>query len=149
MTSDKTVDWPKYVCAILEDAQGRLLLESRPDDARLAAGRLTCFGGRLEKAETPEECLRRELREELNWEPRSLEKRVALWVARELVAWFYHAALDVGIDQLRIAPSYKAVLVSRLALSSEFESSEIPLSPWHAAALGAWLEGTTVVELDA
>jgi 8-oxo-dGTP pyrophosphatase MutT (NUDIX family) len=142
------VDWPKYVCAILEDAQGRLLLESRPDDARLAAGRLTCFGGRREAAESPEECLRRELREELSWEPRTLEKRVSLWVAGDLVAWFYHAVLDVEIDQLRIAPGFKAVLVSRVALS-EFALSEIPVSPWHRAALGAWLDGRTAVELDA
>jgi 8-oxo-dGTP pyrophosphatase MutT (NUDIX family) len=135
--------WPHYVCAILEDAEGRILLESRPDHARLAAGRLTCFGGRRDAAETPEDCLRRELREELNWEPRKLEMRVALWVAGDLVAWFYHAVLNVGADQLRTAPGYKAVLVSRLALS------EFPISPWHAAALGAWLVGKPAVELDA
>jgi 8-oxo-dGTP pyrophosphatase MutT (NUDIX family) len=137
------VDWPKYVCAILEDAEGRLLLESRPDDARLAAGRLTCFGGRREAAETPEACLRRELREELSWEPRTLEKRVELRVAGDLVAWFYHAVLDVGFDQLRIPPGYKTLLVSRLALSN------LPVSPWHAAVLSAWLDGRTTVELNA
>jgi 8-oxo-dGTP pyrophosphatase MutT (NUDIX family) len=136
------IDWPQYVCAILEDAEGRLLLESRPNDARLAAGRLTCFGGRREVTETPEECLRRELREELSWEPRTLEERVALWVAGDLVAWFYHATLDVGIDQLQVAPGFKALLVSRQELS------ELPVSPWHDAALGAWLEGKSVVELD-
>jgi 8-oxo-dGTP pyrophosphatase MutT (NUDIX family) len=54
--------WPEYVCAIIEDGEGRLLVESRPHNARVAAGKLTCFGGRREAAETPEECLRRELR---------------------------------------------------------------------------------------
>lgn len=137
------IEWPQYACAVLEDPEGRLLLESRPNDARLAAGRLTCFGGRREAAESPEECLRRELREELSWEPRTLEKRVALWVAGDLVAWFYHATLNVGIDQLPIAPGFKALLVSRLALP------ELPVSPWHAAALSAWLAGKSVVELDA
>lgn len=136
-------EWPKYVCAILEDAEGRLLLESRPDDARLAAGRLTCFGGRREAGETPEKCLRRELREELNWEPRTVEKRVELWVAGDLVAWFYHAVLDAGIDQLRVAQGYKALLIAHSELSS------LPVSPWHAAALSAWIEGRTIVELDA
>ncbi|MGE5194878.1 MAG: NUDIX domain-containing protein [Deltaproteobacteria bacterium] len=135
--------WPNYVCAILEDAEGRLLLESRPDDARLAAGRLTCFGGRRESGETPEVCLRRELREELNWEPRTFEKRVELWVAGNLVAWFYHALLDVGIGQLRFAPGYQALLVSRQELCA------LPVSPWHAAVLRAWLDGRTIVELDA
>ena len=135
--------WPKYVCAILEDAEGHLLLESRRDDARLAAGRLTCFGGRREPGETPEECLRRELREELSWEPQTIEKRVELWVAGELVAWFYHAVLDAGIDQLRVAPGCKALLISRLELSAR------PVSPWHAAVLDAWMEGRSTAELEA
>ena len=93
--------------------------------------------------ESPEECLRRELREELAWEPRILEQRVALWVAGDLMAWFYYGVLDVGIDQLRIAPGYQAVLVSRLELT------DLPLSPWHAAVINAWLAGRTVVELEA
>lgn len=137
------MNWPHYACAILEDAEGRLLLESRPPDAHLAAGRLTCFGGRREPSEMPEECLRRELHEELGWKPRTLERRVALWVAGELIAWFYHGELDVGIEQLRVAPGHKAVFVSRRELG------DVPLSPWHAAVLGAWLEGETVVELEA
>jgi 8-oxo-dGTP pyrophosphatase MutT (NUDIX family) len=136
-------NWPHYVCAIVEDAEGRLLLESRPDGARLAAGKLTCFGGLREADETPEQCLRRELREELNWSPRALEKRVELWVAGELVAWFYYAELDVEIDRLRPAPGHEARLVSREELSS------LPVSPWHAAVLRAWMEGKPVVELEA
>ncbi len=118
-------------------------MESRPDDARLAAGRLTCFGGRREAGESPEACLRRELREELNWEPETLEKRVELRVAGDLVAWFYHAVLDVGLDQLRVAPGHQARLVSRR------EFTTLPVSPWHAAVLRAWLEGISAVELDA
>jgi 8-oxo-dGTP pyrophosphatase MutT (NUDIX family) len=137
------VTWPEYVCCILEDSEGRLLLEARPDDARLAAGRLTCFGGRREAGETPEERLRRELREELNWEPQNFEKRVELRVAGHLVAWFYHAVLDVGIDQIRVAAGSGSVLVSSAELS------DLPVSPWHAAALGAWLEGRTAVKMKA
>jgi 8-oxo-dGTP pyrophosphatase MutT (NUDIX family) len=136
------VSWPQYVCAILEDAEGRLLLESRPDNALLAAGRLTCFGGRCEEGESPEQCLQRELREELGWVPRQFEKRVELWIAGELVAWFYYAVLDAGIDQLSPAPGCQAQLITR----EEFSSA--PLSPWHAAVLGAWLEGKTTVALD-
>jgi len=136
------VTWPKYVCAILEDSEGRLLLESRPDDGRLAAGRLTCFGGRREAGENPEACLRRELLEELNWEPCTFEKRVELWVAGDLVAWFYHAILNVGVDQLHVAPGHKALLVSRLELA------DLPLSPWHAAVVCAWLDGKAIVELE-
>jgi len=136
-------NWPQYFCAILEDPDGRLLLESRPDDARLAAGKLTCFGGLRESGEAPEACLRRELREELNWEPRTVAKRIELWVAGELIAWFYHAELGVGIDQLRPAPGREARLVSHEGLPS------LPVSPWHAAVLRAWLDGKSVVELEA
>lgn len=139
----KMDNWPKYACCILEDSEGRFLLESRPADARYAPGQLTCFGGRREAAETPEQCLRRELREELGWEPRTIEKNVELRVAGDLVAWFYHAALEVGLDQLQIASNHRAVLVSRLALPG------LPVSPWHAAVLAAWIKGRTVVELDA
>ena len=135
--------WPAYSCAILEDRQGRLLLESRPQGARVAAGRLTCFGGRREARETPEECLRRELCEELGWEPLTLEKRVELWVAGQPVAWFYYARLDVGVDQLAVAAGHEALLVSPSSLP------EIPLSPWHAAVLGAWMEGKSTVSLEA
>jgi 8-oxo-dGTP pyrophosphatase MutT (NUDIX family) len=134
--------WPRYACAILEDAHGRLLLEKRPGDARLAAGKLTCFGGWREAGESPEECLRRELREELGWEPRSPERQVELRVRNELVAWFYHAPLDVGVDQLRVAPGREAILVPRQSLAT------YPLSGWHAAVLCAWLAGRTNVELD-
>lgn len=95
------VDWSKYVCAILEDPEGWLLLESRADYARLATGRLTCFGGRRETSEPPEECLRRELREELDWESRTYEKRVSSWVAGDLVAWFRSCWIGRG---LRSAP---------------------------------------------
>ncbi|MBI3866185.1 MAG: hypothetical protein HY290_30260, partial [Planctomycetia bacterium] len=47
------------------------------------------------------------------------------------------------IDQLRVAPGHKTVLVSRQELP------DIAVSPWHAAALGAWLAGQTDVDLDA
>lgn len=134
--------WPQYVCAILEDAEGRLLLESRPDDARLAAGKVTCFGGQRESAEAPEVCLRRELREELSWEPENLERRVALWVSGELVAWFYHARLTVPVEQLRITPGFRALLVAPSALS------ELPMSTWHAAVIHAWRAGQKTVELE-
>lgn len=135
--------WPQYVCAILEDSEGRLLLESRPESARLAAGKLTCFGGRREDDETPEACLHRELQEELNWQPQSIRQQIELWVGEELVAWFYHAKLTVGIDQLRLLAGHQAQLARREELSS------LPLSPWHAATLEAWQRGETVVRLAA
>lgn len=139
---NETDHWPEYVCAILEDNEGRLLLESRPESARLAPGQLTCFGGRRERSETPEQCLHRELQEELNWQPASVQKQVELWVGEKLIAWFYHGKLSVGLDRLRFLPGHQAQLVRREELSS------VPLSPWHAATLEAWQQGETVVKLN-
>jgi len=136
-------DWPEYCCAILEDPEGRLLLEARPESARFAAGKLTCFGGRLEAGESPEQCLRRELREELNWEPARIEKQVELWIAGAPKAWFFHAIVDTRFDLSRIAAGHRGVFVSRSELP------QLPVSLWHAAVLAAWLAGETRVERDA
>jgi 8-oxo-dGTP diphosphatase len=135
-------DWPEYACAILEDGKGRLLLESRPGHARFAAGKLTCFGGRREDGESPEQCLRRELREELNWEPAEVEKRIELWIAGAPKAWFFHASLDTGFDLSGIAPGHRGVFVSKSDLL------QLPVSPWHAAVLATWLSRGARVELD-
>ena len=135
-------DWPEYACAILEDPGGRLLLEARPDSARFAAGKLTCFGGRREAGESPEQCLRRELREELNWEPARIEKQVELWIAGAPMAWFFHAVLDARFDLWRIAVGHRGVFVAPAELP------QLSVSPWHAAVLTAWLEGVGRVNCD-
>lgn len=136
-------DWPEYSCAILEDGEGRLLLEERPDSARFAAGKLTCFGGRREAGESPEQCLRRELREELNWEPARVDRCVELWIAGAPKAWFFHATLVAPFDLSKIAPGHRGVFVSKESLP------QLPVSPWHAAVLAAWLAGETRVECEA
>jgi len=134
--------WPDYACAILEDCEGRLLLEARLETARHAAGKLTCFGGRREAGESPEVCLRRELREELNWEPKRLDKRVELHVAGQSTAWFFHAVLDGTFDLARIAPGHRGIFIPQSDLARH------PVSPWHAATLAAWFEGRRVAELE-
>ncbi|CAK0792722.1 unnamed protein product, partial [Prorocentrum cordatum] len=76
---------PPYCCAILATeapscgAGPSLLLEHRSQSAEVAAGQLTCFGGKREPGEAPLDCVRRECREELGWEG-------------ELVAWFFLGA---------------------------------------------------------
>jgi len=58
--------WPPYCCCILhERTSGMLFLEQRSQDAAVMAGRLTCFGGKRERGESPVACIKRELAEEL------------------------------------------------------------------------------------
>ncbi|MBI5759376.1 MAG: NUDIX domain-containing protein [Planctomycetales bacterium] len=135
------MNWPRYCCAIVETERGEMLFERRSAVARLAAGKLTCFGGARETDEEPEACLRRELREELGWEPSRLEFRVALWVAGELIAWFYVADLDGELEKLRPSTGHTPLVVSLADLELA------PLSPWHRAAIEAYNEGRSRVDL--
>lgn len=137
------MNWPQYCCAILETERGEMLLERRSDTARLAAGKLTCFGGARESGEEPLACLNRELREELGWEPGRLEFRVALWVAGELIAWFYRAELDVPVDTLRPSAGHTPLLVA----AADLDDSQI--SPWHRAVIEAYKTGRPRVDLPA
>ena len=58
----------------LSDAEGRILLQHRTDDAPVLAGMWGFFGGGVEGRETPEEGLRREAGEELEIELPPMEK---------------------------------------------------------------------------
>ena len=67
-------DLPKPIllvaaCALV-DADGRVLIAQRPEGKQLA-GLWEFPGGKVEKGETPEECLIRELREELGIETKT------------------------------------------------------------------------------
>ena len=56
---------PHYVCCLLWDGADGYWFEQRPQSARLAAGKITCFGGAVEVAETPLQAIHREIDEEL------------------------------------------------------------------------------------
>lgn len=56
---------------ILYDNEGRCLLQHRTDDAKLLPGHWAFFGGGIKQGETPEEALKRESVEEINFEPQS------------------------------------------------------------------------------
>jgi len=77
------------VAAFLRDSQGRILLARRPP-GKVRAGLWEFPGGKVHAGESPEEALRRELREELGLEAR---------IGREL-ARLTHTYPDLTIELL-------------------------------------------------
>lgn len=47
--------------------------------------------GKREQGEAPLDACRRELREEMQWEPDHMERACDLFVDGELIAWFFEA----------------------------------------------------------
>ena len=95
------------VAAILQNAQGCVLLQQRDDDPGvLFAGYWTLPGGKVEDDETPGDAIRRELMEEIEF-----ETSLGLWRVYErpsgfesitIVQYVYTGQIDVPISSLAI-----------------------------------------------
>jgi len=133
------MDAPEYACAVISDACDRLLLELRPATATHARNELTCFGGRRERFETAQACLRRELQEELGWIPTELQPVCDLVAGDRYIAQFFACPWRPG--PLRTEPGHIAVWIPRASLAG------IPLSPWHGQVLAAIAGGQRRCEL--
>jgi 8-oxo-dGTP diphosphatase len=123
------------VCALIEDATGRLLLAQRPPGKALA-GFWEFPGGKIEPGETPEHALARELREELGAEP-------ALGAALRPVTFDYPA---LRVRLLPYAAYWSAALpppvgregqVLRWVRAEKIDPTEMP--PADAPILAEWL----------
>lgn len=142
---------PPYCCAILREPGGALLLEARPPDAAVAAGELTCFGGKREAGEDPADCVARECREELAFTLQSPSRAVDLYVDGELIAWFYEAGAPPREAARAKEAGRRAVWLDGASLRSAVEGAAASprrvsvdgamLSPWHECVLRAHAAG--------
>lgn len=132
---------PDYACAIIHVGDDELLFEQRGTDARYAAGQLTCFGGRRHEGESVEDCLLRELQEELQWQPDSFNKACELWLGDRYIADFFDCALDLPVASLRCEHGRSAVVISAAYIN------EAALSPWHRAVLEGLAAGKDEIYL--
>ena len=154
MTSSEGDDegLPPYVCALLVHPTDptKLLVELRPESAKVAGGTATCFGGKRERGEAPLDALLRECCEELAWSPsrENCQRAVSLLVDGRLIAWFFTATAPPDLASLTFEPGRRGTWLDVQAKCDDgtWSAEGLPLSPWHAAVLGAWLAGETQAE---
>mmetsp|Transcript_3430 Transcript_3430/g.8598 ORF Transcript_3430/g.8598 Transcript_3430/m.8598 type:complete len:115 (-) Transcript_3430:743-1087(-) len=84
-------EFPRYSCVILVknptlSDDPVLFVEMRSAKAKIAAGQLTCFGGKREPGEDPRKAVLRECGEELGWKPEFVVHAVDLYVDGKLIA---------------------------------------------------------------
>lgn len=107
------------VALALLEREGRWLLQLRDDVPHIIApGCWSLFGGHLDPGETPEQALRRELREEIAWEA----GRLAFCFRHdrpERSLHYFHATLTAPLEALQLLEGQDMALVDLAALETE------------------------------
>ncbi len=91
----------KVATAIIEDDEGRLLVQRREEDKEPYGGMWTLFGGRVEEGESVEEALWRELTEELGLKKKMVREWWEWWRDKEKYSServFYVVKVGSGVE---------------------------------------------------
>ena len=108
--------------------------------AKVAMGKLTCFGGKREPSEAPLRCVLRECHEELGWMPAAAPRRaIDLYVDGELIAWFYVA--DAPPRDIQPPLTFEEGRAGVWLAPGDEAGPRV--SDWHACVLLAWRRGET------
>jgi 8-oxo-dGTP pyrophosphatase MutT (NUDIX family) len=100
------------VALAMLEREGRWLMQLRDQTSSIVApGCWGLFGGHLDPGETPEQALRRELLEEISWQPPALEPVMVHHIHRR-TAHVFRAELPIPLTQLQLLEGQDMALVS-------------------------------------